>query len=144
MVTWVYDEIGCAGAILDEFCLRDLSGQTVGWVFGLSVFSLKGEHIGWFEDGMLFDVDNKVLGFVPGATAALELPALAPEPAIPALGKRPCVPTLRGRTARPRGNGWSAHCLASYLAHGPTPVARAAFMARMPGGATPCSGEQTC
>jgi hypothetical protein len=144
LVTWVYDEIGCAGAILDEFCLRNLSGDTVGWVFGLSVFSLKGEHIGWFEDGALFDVDNKVLGFVPGAVAALELPALAPEPPMPVLSKRPYVPTLRGRTARARGTGWSAHSLASYLAHGPTPVARAAFMPRIPGGAAPCAGEHSC
>ena len=124
MVTWIYDEIGCPGAILDEFCLRNLSGHTVGWVFGLSVFSLKGDHIGWFEEGVFFDVANKVIGFVPGAKAPLELPPLAPEPALPALLKRPCVPTLRGRSARARGHGWSAHCLCNYLSSGAlsTPV----------------------
>lgn len=124
MVTWIYDEIGCPGAILDEFCVRNLTGQAVGWVFGLSVFSVKGNHIGWFEEGVFFDVANKVIGFVPGAKAPLELPSLAPEPALPTFGKRPCVPTLRGRTARPRGHGWSAQCLSSYLAFGAlcTPV----------------------
>jgi hypothetical protein len=131
LLTWVYDEIGCPGAILDEFCLRNLSGHTVGWVFGLSVFSLKGDHIGWFEDGTLFDIENKVIGFVSGATGtALELPALAPDPVIPALSKRPCAPTLRGRTARPRGKGWSRHCLSNYLAFGTAAPACRPFVPR--------------
>lgn len=131
MVTWVYDEIGCAGAILDEFCIRNLSGNTVGWVFGLSVFSLKGEHIGWFEDGVFFDIENNVLGFIPGSAGlALDCPALAPEPPVPPFGKRPHVPTLRGRSARPAGQGWSTFCLATYLSFTGMPVARAPFIHR--------------
>lgn len=143
MLTWVYDEIGCPGALLDEFCLRNLSGHTVGWVFGLSVFSLAGEHIGWYEDGAFFDVENKVLGFVPGAAGVpFDLPPLAPEPAMPALRKRPCVPALRGRSARPRGTGWSRHCLASYLAFPCVPAARAPFMPCMAGHAGPPACDQ--
>ena len=116
MLTWVYDEIGCAGAILDDFCIRDLSGHTVGWVFGVSMFSLKGEHIGWCEDGVLFDLHNNVLGFVPDAPGLrLDMPALAAEPTMPALSKRPCVPSLRARSARPAGRGWAQVCLAAYL-----------------------------
>ena len=142
-MTWIYDEIGCAGAILDEFCIRNLAGHTVGWVFGLSVFSLKGEHIGWFEDGIFFDIDNKVLGFVPGASLAVpELPPLAAEPPTPAFSKRPHVPTLRGRAARPRAQGWSAHSLAAYLSNTRVPAARTAFIPRMPGCAVPCAGGQ--
>ncbi len=134
LVTWVYDEIGCAGAILDDFCIRNLAGNTVGWVFGLSVFSLKGEHIGWFEDGIFFDVDNQVLGFVPGSSVqGLELPALAPEPVQPAFAKRPYVPTLRGRSARPQGTGWSAYCLANYFAYSALPAGRTGFIPRMDG-----------
>lgn len=131
MVTWVYDEIGCAGALLDEFCIRNLAGDTVGWVFGVSMFSLKGEHIGWFEDGVMYDVHNRVLGFVPGARGlALDVPALAPEPPMPVFSKRPYVPSLRGRTARPRGTGWSGACLASYLAQRQVPAACPAFLPR--------------
>lgn len=115
--------------MLDEFCIRNLAGKAVGWVFGLSVFSPKGEHVGWFEEGTLFDIDNKVLGFVAGASLpGLALPALAPEPPEPALSKRPCVPTLRGRTARPRGQGWSARCLASYFASTDVPALPARFI----------------
>jgi hypothetical protein len=131
LVTWVYDEIGCAGAILDEFCIRNLSGNTVGWVFGLSMFSLKGEHIGWFEDGAFFDIENNVLGFIPGTVGlAIDCPAPAPEPAMPPFSKRPHVPALRGRTARPAGRGWSTFCLATYLSFSGLPSARAPFIAR--------------
>ncbi len=130
LVTWVYDEIGCPGAILDEFCIRNLSGNAVGWVFGLSVFSVKGEHIGWYEDEVFYDIENNVLGFIPGAHGLkLECPPLAAEPALPAFGKRPYVPTLRGRTARPAGKGWSTFCLATYLSFNGVPSARAPFVA---------------
>jgi len=123
LVTWIYDEIGCAGAILDDFCLRNLHGHTVGWVFGLSVFSLKGEHIGWYDDGAIFDIHNNVLGFIAGAPGLpLEQPALAPEPALPAFSKRPHVPALRGRVTRPSGKRWSAFSLTAYLAAGAAPA----------------------
>lgn len=119
LLSWIYDDIGCAGAILDDSCLRKLCGHPVGWVFGLSVFSLDGEHLGWFEDGVLYDLQNKVLGFVAGAAGLrLAAPALAAEPPLPVLSKRPRVPSLRGRSSRPAGKGWSATSLASYLASG--------------------------
>ena len=132
MLTWVYDEIGCAGAILDEFCVRNLFGDTVAWVFGVSLFSLNGEHIGWCEDGVFYDIDNRVLGFLPSAKAlARDMPALADEPPVPALSKRPCVPSLRGRSARPPGQGWSSHCLASYLQFAVLPTQGGRFIPRL-------------
>lgn len=131
MSTWIYDEIGCAAAILDEFCIRNLSGNTVGWVFGVSVFSLKGEHIGWFEDGVFYDIENNTLGFLPGAHGlVLEQPPMAAEPAVPSFSKRPYVPGLRGRSARPAGKGWSTFCLATYLSFPGVPQARAPFLGR--------------
>ena len=134
-MTWVVDEIGCAGAILDEFCIRNLAGNTVGWVFGLSVFSLKGEHIGWYEDGVFYDIQNKVLGFIPGAKGlGLEAPALAPPPAIPAFSKRPYVPALRGRTARPAGKGWSGFSLSSYFSYSGVRCAGGRFIPQLRAG----------
>lgn len=135
LITWIYDEIGCAGAILDEFCLRNLAGNAVGWVFGLSVFSLNGEHIGWSEDGVFYDIENQVLGFVPGATGLkLESPAQAPQPVLPKFNKRPCVPLLRGRRARPAGRGWSSFSVGDYLAFNGVPSARAPFLSQRPPG----------
>lgn len=133
MLTWIYDEIGCPGAILDDFCIRTAAGHTVAWVFGLSMFSLSGEHIGWYEEGVIFDLHNDVLGFIPGAPGLrLEAPALACEPPMPAFSKRPHVPTLRGRGARPKGKGWSAFCLAAYLGQAGHPAASLSFLPRVP------------
>ena len=133
MQTWIYDEIGCAGAVLDDFCIRNLAGHTVAWVFGLSVFSLRGEHIGWYEEGVIFDIHNDVLGFIPGAAGlGLEPPALACEPPLPVFSKRPHVPALRGRRTRPKGKGWSATCLSSYLGQADVPTARLGFLPRVP------------
>ena len=141
LVTWVIDDIGCAGAILDEFCIRNLAGDTVGWVFGLSMFSLKGEHIGWYEDGVFYDIENNVLGFIAGAKGLqLDAPALAPTPPAPAFSKRPCVPALRGRTARPPGQGWSAVCLSSYLLFAGNSAAYAPFGPHLLG-TTPVSSQ---
>lgn len=115
-MTWLYDGTGTAGAILDEFCLRSTDGAPMAWVFGVSVFGLKGEHIGWFEHGVLFDVDNHKLGFLAGAIGlAGAVPPLAGPPPLPKFAKRPYVPALRARLARPSGGGWSRHRLAEYL-----------------------------
>lgn len=134
MLTWIYDEIGCAGAVLDDYCIRNLAGHTVGWVFGLSVFSLRGEHVGWYEEGVIYDIHNDVLGFIPGAPGLpLEQPALACEPPLPVFSKRPHVPTLRGRGARPHGKGWSRYCLATYLGQADLPSARMPFLPAVPG-----------
>ena len=138
MVTWVIDDIGCAGAILDEFCLRNLSGKTVGWVFGLSMFSLAGEHIGWYEDGVFYDIDNNKLGFIAGANClACDVPALADAPAAPPFSKRPHVPALRGRVARPAGQGWSSVGLANYLSSAGVPRTCSVPGAQRLAGATP-------
>ena len=129
MVTWIYDEIGCAGAILEESCIRNLAGKAVGWVFGLSVFSLEGEHIGWCEDGLFYDINNKLLGFVATASRLPpDCPPAGPHPALPSFSKRPRVPSLRVRSARPPGRGWSSVCLASYLSSEGAPPVRTPFM----------------
>lgn len=115
VVTWIYDETGSAAAILDEFCLRNLDGVPQAWVFGVSVFSMKGEHIGWFEHGVLFDLHNDKLGFIEGALGLSNGPALQAAPPMPPFGKRPTVPALRARRVRPARSGWSGERVAEYL-----------------------------
>ena len=130
MVTWIYDEMGSAAAILDEFCLRSLDGVPLAWVFGVSVFSIRGDHIGWFEHGVLFDVDNNRLGFLQGALGlGGKSPPLQAAPALPPFSKRPCVPALRARLARPQGGAWSSHRVTDYLEHGDWLGLRAAALA---------------
>ncbi|RSZ59990.1 hypothetical protein HF313_14840 [Massilia atriviolacea] len=131
-MTWLYDEAGRASAILDEFCLRTIDGEPAGYVFGLSAFSIKGEHIGWFEDGVLYDVENRILGFLAGARGmAHDFPALQPPPPEPVFGKRPNVPTLRARPVRRPAGGWSRHALADYVDSG-APAAAAPVGALLP------------
>lgn len=136
LVTWLYDEAGRASAILDEFLLRTVDGEPAGFVFGLSAFSVRGEHLGWFEDGVLYDVENCPLGFLDGARGmALAVPALQPAPPEPVFGKRPNVPPLRARPVRRPANGWSRHVLADYIdaAAAPDPLpARATPGALLP------------
>ncbi len=116
MHTWVFDETGSAGAIVDEFCVRTTLGEPAAWVFGMSLFAITGEHIGWYEDGVFFDVHNKVLGFFAGAAGLPhDFPVPLAPPPMPPLSKRPNVPPLLGRPARPARGGWSACSLADYL-----------------------------
>lgn len=135
MLTWVYDETGQAGAILDEFCIRNLDGVPVGWVFGLSVFGLHGEHIGWFEDGMLFDVENRAIGFVMGAKhLPTPCPPLSAPTQIPRFSKRPHCPSLRGRPPRRARSGWSMYRLAEYLEQAGQPEPQVAHFLPPPRG----------
>jgi len=134
LFTWLYDAHGNAAAILDEFCIRSVAGEPVAWVFGLSVFSLKGEHIGWFEDGIFFDVDNKILGFIPAAGGVHpDFPEPGAPPPVPPLPKRPHVPTLRARPVRQISSGWSPHGLADYF-EGAAALPPAPFMPGASGG----------
>ena len=133
MLTWLYDGQGRAAAFLDEFCIRSVEGEPTAWVFGLSVFSLRGEHIGWFENGVLFDVDNQILGFLAGATGVKpDFPVPAAAPPVPVLSKRPYVPTLRARPVRQASTGWSRHSLADYIDSAAAALPAPAFV---PGGA---------
>lgn len=116
LLTWLYDATGSPAAILDEFCIRDGAGEPAAFMFGLSAFSLRGEHIGWFEEGILFDADNRIVGFVAGARGLpRDFPSPEPAPPLPLFGKRPLAPPLRARPVRRPSSGWSSHLLGDYL-----------------------------
>jgi hypothetical protein len=113
---WIYDQYGLAGAILDDYSIRNRDGNVIAWVFGIGVFALAGEHIGWFEDGVLFDSDNCALGFVSAAKGLkLVTPAVVSAPAIPQLPRRPSTPRLHGKPGRPEPGPWSSRSLTSYF-----------------------------
>jgi hypothetical protein len=113
---WIYDQYGLAGAILDDYSIRNRNGDVVAWVFGIGVFALPGDHIGWFEDGVLFDSDNCALGFVNAAKGLkLVTPTIVSTPAIPPLPRRPSTPRLHGKPGRPDPGPWSRHALDAYF-----------------------------
>lgn len=46
----------------DRFISR--SGKNLAWIYNENVYHISsGRHIGWFEKGVLFDQDNKVMAF---------------------------------------------------------------------------------
>lgn len=119
MTYWIYDISGYPAAILDEYCIRSETGTPIGWIFGISLFSREGVHLGWAEHGVFYDFDNRIAGFVPELAGELAgAPHCLSAPPLPLLKKRPNVPTLRGRNSRPAGGGWSSRLLGDLLAAG--------------------------
>jgi hypothetical protein len=116
MAEWIFDQCGFAGVIFDEYSIRGRDGVVIAWVFGISVFSLAGEHMGWFEDGVLFDSDNSVLGFIESARGLnFVRPIVQPAPPMPSFRRRPYAPALHGKHGRPESINWSAHALETYF-----------------------------
>ena len=116
MANWLYNKGGHAEAIHDDDCIRSGMGHVRAWVVGSNVYSLHGRHIGWFEDGVLYDSHNRALGFLPEARGYLSgRPGLAGAPGMPGFAGRPGRPGLSGVPGRAGYGGWSAHDLAEYL-----------------------------
>jgi hypothetical protein len=113
---WIYDQVGLAGAILDDYSIRNRDGNVVAWVFGIGVFALPGEHIGWFEDGVLYDSDNCVLGFIDAAKGRkVVTPLVVSTPALPPFARRPSTPRLHGKPGRLEPGPWSGRSLQDYF-----------------------------
>lgn len=117
MADWIVDRVGAAHLILDEHSFRRLDGSVSAWLFGNGVYSMVGEHIGWFEHCFLFDIDNEVVGLLAQQCAAELLGNLPPS--MPAFPRRPHVPLLRGRQRRPQSLPGGA-VMPSLALHWPT------------------------
>jgi hypothetical protein len=55
MTEWLFDRHGSPRLILDDDCVRSASGGVIAWISGDGLFSLTGRHIGWYEDGVIYD-----------------------------------------------------------------------------------------
>jgi hypothetical protein len=99
MADWIIDRAGEPVQILDEYCFRSLSGEVTAWLFGNGVYSLKGDHIGWFEMSTLYDLHNGVIGMLQQACTSLPAGSMPDE--MPSFARRPHVPLLKVRRMRP-------------------------------------------
>jgi hypothetical protein len=99
MADWIIDRAGEPVQILDEYCFRSLGGEVVAWLFGNGVYTVKGDHIGWFEMSTLYDLQNGIVGMLQHACAPLS-PASVPDE-MPPFARRPHVPPLKVRRMRP-------------------------------------------
>lgn len=68
MADWMFDRRGRAALIVDGGCFRSGRGTVVAWISGDNAYSLGGRHVGWFENGVLYDSQNRALGFLRDAT----------------------------------------------------------------------------
>jgi hypothetical protein len=117
MAEWLYDKSGTPRLIVDTDCIRDSRGIVIAWVHGNGLFSMRGQHVGWFERGVAYDRNNNVLGFVPTADGYLPYrPGIAGAPGMPGFAGRPGRPGLSGMFGRPGCGGWSATSLHGYFA----------------------------
>src|SRR5262249_43812905 len=107
---------GVASLILDENRVRDSDGQVVGWLSGTNAYSLNGEHVGWFEGGVLFDSNNGALAFSRNHTLSLpSTPGLSGMPGMPGFSGVPGRPGFSGAPGRPGRGGWSQHDASQYF-----------------------------
>lgn len=116
MSEWIFDRNGRATVILDSDCIRNSHGRVIAWVSGNNVYTLKGRHCGWFEEGVLYDSGNRVLGFIQNATGHLpSTPSTGGTPGTPGFAGHPGRPGFSGTPGRPGYGGWSNENLASYF-----------------------------
>jgi len=116
MAEWVFDKNGRTKIILDEFCFRDSMGRVVSWKNNFNVYNLRGQHIGWYENGVLFDSKNRVLGFIRTRTGYIpSSPGLCGTPGMPGFSGIPGRPGFSGTPGKPGRGGWSKYDLESYF-----------------------------
>jgi hypothetical protein len=116
MADWLFDRQGSPRLILDDDCVRSASGAVIAWISGDGVFSLIGNHIGWYEGGVIYDHHNRALGFTHHASGYLpSRPGTSGAPGIPGLSGRPGRPGLSGMSGRPGYGGWSSISLTEYF-----------------------------
>lgn len=116
MADWIFNVNGDATIILNDVCLRNSYGNVIAWINYNNVYSLDGNHIGWFERGILYDSNNEVLGFIRNRTGHLpSIPGIGATPGMPGFSGRPGIPGLSGVPGRPGYGGWSNRNLATYF-----------------------------
>lgn len=108
MAEWAYGRNGRATIIVDNDCFRNSRGQVIAWINGINLYSLRGQHIGWYEKGIIYDNNNSVIGFIRNRTGHLpSTPGIGGTPGTPGFSGKPGKPGLSGVPGRPGHGGWS-------------------------------------
>lgn len=116
MAEWLFDPNGIPRIIVDGNCFRSAHGRVIGWGHSQSAYSLGGSHLGWYEDGVLYDRKNRTVGFCYGATGHVpSRPPLTGTPDMPGFAAAPVLPSLAGAPGRPGYGGWSEMDLENFF-----------------------------
>jgi hypothetical protein len=114
MAEWFYDRHGQAQLFLyeeDRFISKN--GRNIGWTIGSNVYSLIGMHVGWYENGILYDRHNKVIAFKLNRSGFLTsfTGVIGDTPRLPSIPSRPGRPGLSSKMNRLGPGGWSTKSL---------------------------------
>lgn len=113
---WLFDKDGAACLILDGERVRDDYGDVIGWIKAGNVYLLHGEHVGWFEGGVIYDGINCALTFTRRRMGYLPSePRLAADPDLPQLAPPPVFPQLEAAPGKPGRGAWSRHDVFDYF-----------------------------
>lgn len=97
--------------------IRDTHGRVAGWLYDDAVYGLRGQHVGYFNDGLFRDHRGAVVAWKAGASGGPAKPARAARPAQPAREARPARAARSARRARAaRSVSWSQLSVESFLA----------------------------
>jgi len=107
----LFDKHGKAAFFLDQDKIHVYAwdGSPVAFVEKEAVFTFKGRHLGWYEDGWLRDLEGKCVGFDNPGTGGPNPPRVKPHLAPPAEKKEPPEkPAIEKMPERPpRRAAWS-------------------------------------
>jgi hypothetical protein len=66
----LFDDSGEAVAYIDtedEMNIYLWKGEPTAYLEGESIYGFNGKHLGWFKEGIIWDHDGYVVGFIEGA-----------------------------------------------------------------------------
>lgn len=105
MTEWLIDRNGRMPLFLYHDRFISEQGHNLGWLIGNNVFSLTGNHLGWFEHGILYDGNNDIVALAAHPTAhkrsfpvEKKLPQMPDAPMMPGLSDTPWRPLTGGRS----------------------------------------------
>jgi hypothetical protein len=105
----LWDKNGSVVGWMDKDEVLDPDGRYRAFINGNSVYAYSGgEHIGWFEQGWIWDSNNDALVFTSSATGGPARPGLRGLPGRPGIRGKPGRPGLSGVPGKPgRSFVWS-------------------------------------
>ncbi|MGO9965130.1 MAG: 4-fold beta flower protein [Acidimicrobiales bacterium] len=93
----LWDQNGSVVGWIDQDDILEADGRYRAFISGDNVYAYSGgQHVGWFEEGWIWDSNNDALAFVRHAIGG---------PARPGIGGTPGQPGRRGKPGRPGRSG---------------------------------------
>lgn len=117
MSKWIYNRMGQASALDCGDSIYDRNGRFCLWIIGHNLYTLYGQHVGWVEDGVIYDSDNRVIGYTKDHTGNLPYsPGYGGEPGKPLFfSMKPALAALSAEPGRPGCSSWSDILLEEYI-----------------------------